>query len=684
MLIAAGVGSYGVRRLVSERVAGIKGVLALMLAGGLGFAFTNATIGTLSICLFGILPFNLFGAVWHTWWLGDAAGVFLVAPLLLAWLPANRELRSPRRAEAILCLGMIALVGFVIFGGDRMATLRTLPKDETLALPFFIWAAFRLNLRTLTLGIVLFATMAVVGTATGGGPFQRTTPGDSLLVLDAVLSCLTCACLCMAALVRESQTNMAGLAASEEKFSKSFRSSPLAIVVSRLDDGTILDANDSFLAMHGFNTRAEVIGRNTLDLGLWPEPGDREMLVARLRLERRALNLKRTFRRICGETRTGLYSLELIELAGQSCVLLLVNDITERERAEAALRLNELHLRLMAEIIAGYSFSYQTMPDQSLQLEWMSQAGEKVLGYTEMELKTSVKFRDCIHPDDRTEHRAKLNLVLSGILQVMDFRFRTKSGNYRWLRYFSRPEWDADREKIIRIVGAGQDITELKSAEADREQLVIQLHQSENAERRRIARDLHDSTAQQLAIIKLNLSLIRKNHPAFAIILDDSITLTDQSIQEIRNLTWLLHPPLLDDLGLASALKAYADGFTRRSEISVTVETEKFSGRLPAATELALFRVAQESLTNIMRHANSPHAVIRLQRNHQTVSLEIQDTGNGMVLDETKSGVGIAGMRERLRLVGGNFSVKSSPSGTIITATVPINAAARTTASQPA
>jgi PAS domain S-box-containing protein len=376
---------------------------------------------------------------------------------------------------------------------------------------------------------------------------------------------------------------------------------------------------------------------------------------------------------------------------------------------------------------------------------------------------------------------------------MMEFRFRTKSGAYRSLQSFNRPEWDPREGRIVRIVGAGQDITERrtseqalrdslektpnvcvqwydeagkilywnlasqltygwsaaealhknlgqlmftpaqneafvavlqeikatgktfgphefpfrrkdgrtgvclstvfsipapdggriyvctdiditdrKQAEADRMALAAQLHHAEDAERRRIARELHDSTAQQLAVLKLNLTLLKRNHPAIGTSLDDSIAVADQAIQEVRNFTWLLHPPLLDQLGLASALTGYVEGFARRTGLAVTVNTDNFFGRLPDASELALFRVAQESLTNILRHANSPDARLRLERNDAEVTLEIADSGQGMIVEKIKTGVGIAGMRERLRLAGGTLAIHSQPGGTQILATVPL------------
>lgn len=796
VVLAAWLASLAMRRISRDGqfLSGVRGVSGFMIAGGLVFGLTNATLGAASRVIFGMMPAKVFSQAWQTWWIGDAVGVFLLLPLLLAWMPINREKRPARRTESIACVTLLTLAGILIFGNDQISPFRFLPKDSILALPFFVWAAFRTSLRTLTLALAIFATLAVVGTATGSGPFQRTTPGDSLLVLDAALSCLVWACLAMAALVRESELNLKALAFSEEKFSKAFRSSPLAIALTNLTEGRFLDVNNAFLAMLGLPSRSDIIGKTSMDLGMWTNPAERQLIVSRLQLERHLTDMKRPFRRASGEIGTGLFSVELIELHGEACALIIISDITEREKNEAALRQNELRLRLMAEIIAGYSFSYLVNPDGSLKLEWMSQAGEKVLGFSEGELKTTTRFRDRVHPEDRPDLQSKIDLVLAGVPEMMEFRFLTKSGQTRWLQCFNRPEWDQKLNRIVRIVGAGQDITErrtseqalrdslektpnvcvqwfdeegkilywnhaseltygwsaaeamnktlgdlmftseqgaafigmmqeikdtggsfgplefpftrkdgssgiclstlfsipapdggkiyvctdldltdLKKAEAERERLAFQLLRSEDEERRRIARELHDSTAQQLAVLKLNLTLAKKNSPALAPALVDCLQLTDDAIQEIRNFTWLLHPPTLDQFGLASALKTYADGFARRSQMQISVATEQFSGRLSDTEELALFRVAQEALANILRHAKSPDAQLTLDRRDDVVTLEIRDHGCGMGAD-SPAGVGINGMRERMRLVNGTLDIRSDSQGTTIVARVPLKA----------
>jgi two-component system NarL family sensor kinase len=161
--------------------------------------------------------------------------------------------------------------------------------------------------------------------------------------------------------------------------------------------------------------------------------------------------------------------------------------------------------------------------------------------------------------------------------------------------------------------------------------------------------------------------------------ISESVSLCEQVIKEIRTLSYLLHPPLLDEVGLASALQWYVRGFTQRSGVQVEVAVVQEIGRLPTDVEMALFRVVQESLTNIHRHSGSASANIRLTREGDQVLVQVRDRGRGMGLESSPDsedtiqtiGVGILGMRERLRQLGGRLEIESSYRGTTVTAIVP-------------
>jgi len=232
------------------------------------------------------------------------------------------------------------------------------------------------------------------------------------------------------------------------------------------------------------------------------------------------------------------------------------------------------------------------------------------------------------------------------------------------------------------ICVVSNDITDLKLAQTEVHDLSTRLLGAQDQERRRIARELHDGTVQSLTAITLNLSrLLRVNtlDEKTRAITNESLAFANEMQLELRTLSYLLHPPLLDEVGLAPALAWYVDGFTKRSGIEVKVQVPREIGRAGADIEMALFRIVQESLSNVHRHAKSKSAEIRLERTPRDLVLTISDTGRGMTGeaadgagDHIRSlGVGIAGMKARLKQLGGRLDIRSGPGGTTVTAVVP-------------
>lgn len=228
-----------------------------------------------------------------------------------------------------------------------------------------------------------------------------------------------------------------------------------------------------------------------------------------------------------------------------------------------------------------------------------------------------------------------------------------------------------------------RDVTERKRVEQDLYELSGRVLQSQDEERRRIARELHDGTAQNIAAIALvlrRLSGLPQARPEeIQRPIEESLSMVDQCLSEMRTLSYLLHPPLLDEIGLAPALRWYVNGFTSRSGIHVDLQISPEVGRLASDIETALFRVIQESLGNVHHHSGSKIAVINLRRRRGEVVLTISDSGagigttsSGKAGDEIRSlGVGIAGMSARLRQFGGKLDVRSSDRGTTVRAVVP-------------
>jgi signal transduction histidine kinase len=230
----------------------------------------------------------------------------------------------------------------------------------------------------------------------------------------------------------------------------------------------------------------------------------------------------------------------------------------------------------------------------------------------------------------------------------------------------------------------------LDSANQDLRALSARLLQLQDEERRRFARELHDSVGQSLAGLTLNLSAVRTDIERLAKTanaLSESEAIVQEMSKEVRTISYLLHPPMLDEAGLASALRWYVEGFTQRSKIQVEAEFPDDFGRLSQELETAVFRVVQECLTNIHRHSGSPTAKVSIARFNGLVRVEVSDRGKGIAPEKRYEmeasgtlGVGLRGMRERILQLGGIMKIDSNSPGTVVRVQVPVAHNAETAA----
>jgi PAS domain S-box-containing protein len=229
-------------------------------------------------------------------------------------------------------------------------------------------------------------------------------------------------------------------------------------------------------------------------------------------------------------------------------------------------------------------------------------------------------------------------------------------------------------------------VTDL-TTEKQKIEFASRLQHLQDEERKRIARDLHDSVGQLLAAVGMNIAVVRsqahKLDAEAARAVADNAMLVERASVEIRTISHLLHPPLLDVAGLASAIRWYVDGFSERSHIKVDLSIPDDLGRMPADMEIAIFRMIQECLTNIHRHSGSASAAIVLKQEGDLVTVEVRDSGKGIPLEKQRElmesgrgGVGLNGMRERLRQLGGTLEIQSKETGTVVRATLPVKQAA--------
>jgi len=322
--------------------------------------------------------------------------------------------------------------------------------------------------------------------------------------------------------------------------------------------------------------------------------------------------------------------------------------------------------------------------DSNGRFAMVSPRGAETTGYSAHELRgRHATF--LVTPEEKLRMKQLLEDVLTKgeAFAETEVAILCKDGTQKTVRFDIGPIREGN--KVVAAVATGEDISTARRAEEairrNRHELKLlssRLLDLQDAERRRIARELHDVTAQNLFAIHIALGrLLPQFSEEHRSVLQECIGLCEQSREEIRTLSYLLHPPMLDEAGLVAALKWYVEGFSTRTGIKVRLSADAYTERLPMDVETDLFRVVQESLANVHRHSGSRTALVELRRDNGGVALRIQDQGHGMPRDIrqkrklTSVGVGIPGMRERVGQHKGRLEIKSGPRGTSVTVTIP-------------
>lgn len=470
---------------------------------------------------------------------------------------------------------------------------------------------------------------------------------------------------------------------SEDWFSKVFHANPVPATLTAYPDDRVIDVNETFLRTFGFE-RDEVIGKTAVDLGLYDNPEDFTSLRQSLETEGGVRGVEIRARTRAGDPLQLLMFLDNLELDGQKRTLVTAYNITMRRRAEDELRRSAAYLAEGEKISHTGSWAWTLATDE----QYWSQEMFRIYGVDPATgpLKLSAVI-DRIHPEDSRRVESNLRDAVAESRDVEgDYRLMMPDGSTKHIHFLAHPVIPTSGP-ITEYFGTIVDMTNHKRAEEQLSSslkrvraLAGRLMKVQDEERRRIARELHETTAQDLAALKMNLSALERDtvslDPRLRALVSESAALAEQSMRDIRTLSYLLHPPFLDEVGLTSALRWFATGFGQRSGIPVELTLPDNFERLPREMETTLFRIVQESLTNIHRHSGSPRASIKLSRVENSVTLEIEDWGHGLTQvrdgpNQPKAhafGVGIPGMRERIEQLGGTLIVDSGETGTTVRA----------------
>jgi PAS domain S-box-containing protein len=486
-------------------------------------------------------------------------------------------------------------------------------------------------------------------------------------------------------------------------------SSRLAAIVQSSDDaiiakdlnGIITNWNNSAERIFGY-TEQEVLGK-PITLIIPPELQSEEAeILRRLRAGERIEHFE-TVRVTKGGGKV-LVSLTISPVKDSSGRIIgaskIARDVTRIRQVEQALRESEQRMRFCLEAanIGTWDFDIN-----SGNVRW-SENMEKIHGQGPGSFGGNVgAFLESVGEEDRQRVTQAVQRALESKdgKYYVEYRQPRKDGSIAWIEAHGQVVYDSSN-RPTKMMGVCRDISERKWAEeALREaheqldvrvkdrtseldqaqerlrQLSARLLQMQDNERRRIARELHDTAGQILVALSLNLSPVeeelRKNNSGLAEAVTESLQLIEELSRDLRTMSHLLHPPLLDEAGLLSAVRWYVEGFAQRSKIQVDLHLDSGVGRLPAELETTIFRVVQECLTNIHRHSGSDWASIAIIREANNVRVEICDRGKGMP-KSVRPGVGIQGMGERVRQLGGQLEIESGGGGTRIAATVPVDA----------
>ena len=459
-------------------------------------------------------------------------------------------------------------------------------------------------------------------------------------------------------------------------------------------------ANQAALDMFGLQL-PDVLGKTGAELGLEPLREDSTPLSDPARPLQSVYNTGRPlYNQVFGWRRPHaediLWTLldaipEFDAFQNLSRILVSITNITEQRKATDALRESEERFRTLVRDLHTAVVLYS--PAGTIQ--FANDAAFDIFGFIRVDSFGQRVDELGVFPFDQNAQPIPFdqlpvqNVIRTGRAArdvVLGWRLPNKP-DLLWTYGNAVPQYAPDGS-LLRVIASFEDITAMKNAERSIHQLSTELLKLQDEERRRIGRELHDGMAQTVLAVNLSLAQLRQSaqplNEASSRALDKARELLQQMSREIRTLSYLLHPPLLDDLGLVSALKEYVNGFSERSGIETSLEVQPRFRRLPQMAETAFFRITQESLANIQRHSGSKRAKVSIREDPDSVLLEIADYGRGINFPKNGSssphhghallGVGIPGMRERMAQLGGSLEIDSSSAGTTIRARILLTA----------
>ena len=616
-----------------------------------------------------------YWTTWRTGFLSEALGFLTLMPAILGWAgkrPAEDWKGRANSFEAAALLAALTLFGFLTFVGFGKSSP---PELLYSLLPFLLWAALRFGSTGVSTSMVVIALLSIWGVVHGRGPFTDQEPVDNVLSLQLFLLLATAPFMVLAVIVDERKRAEEELRESEAKFRSVFQDAGIGVAIVS-PEGRFLAGNEAFSKFIGY-TEEELTGRTVQSI---THPEDWPMFSQRLNqalatggsfqgVEERCLH--KNGQVLCGECSASL----IRDIHGKPQYFVAeVLDITARKRAEQTLRESEERFRLVA--------------NKAPVLIWMSGTDKLCTFFNRgwltftgrtMDQQLGDAWHSGVHPDDR-DHCSRLYSASfdARVNFELEYRLRRFDGEYRWVVDYGVPRFESDGT-FLGYVGSCIDITDRKTSEESLHTLSGRLISAQEEERARIARELHDDFSQRLALLGIGLGqLWKKLSPNEVEQRENVLEMlrgTKEMSSDLHTLSHQLHSSKLEHVGLVPALHALCKEISEKYKIEVYFSESEGAVDVPKDVALCMFRVAQESLGNIVKHSGAREAQVQFSANATGIGLRIFDQGKGFdaAVKNPAAGIGLIGMSERLRLVGGRLLVKSEAGrGTEILAEAPV------------